>query len=386
MRPVILIGMILGLLAGAPLRADPSQAGYAAARGAALQAATEARYLLAGLWLRRALMLAPTPEARDQTIADAQIVRDLSPWAIALSGSVVPSSNLNGGALSEEVTAPGNPVGRLSRDALALAGWQASFGISARYRLTQSARHRLQAGLAYHGTRVRITDATTLPDQSLATDLAQVWLDYDQILAPGTVGWQLGYARQGYGRHDPVSGAVQRSGFDLWQIGIDQRLPLAQAGYLDLRAAHSRAFYDDPAIGLVRRDQAGLTFGRVLAGGDLLAVSADVGQSRGENRNFTQYDDSLQISYDFAQPVGPVALQLGAGLVWTDYPDYVLLLPVRGGRQDKSLFASADLGFAQISFAGFTPTLALRASRTDSNVSRFTRDGWSAELRIGSSF
>jgi len=59
---------------------------------------------------------------------------------------------------------------------------------------------------------------------------------------------------------------------------------------------------------------------------------------------------------------------------------------VTGGRQDTMVFANADIGFPDISYAGFTPGLRIDVSRTDSNVSRFDRTTVSAGLTISSQF
>jgi len=69
-----------------------------------------------------------------------------------------------------------------------------------------------------------------------------------------------------------------------------------------------------------------------------------------------------------------------------DYPNTGVNLACRFTRQDTTVFASANIGFTDIEYAGFTPGLRLDVSNTDSNVSRFDRTAFSAGLTIRSQF
>ncbi|MEL7180349.1 MAG: hypothetical protein AAFN63_10995, partial [Pseudomonadota bacterium] len=70
----------------------------------------------------------------------------------------------------------------------------------------------------------------------------------------------------------------------------------------------------------------------------------------------------------------------------SEYPDYRIPFPVPGGREDKTIFLNANIGFPNVSYAGFTPGLRIDASQTDSNVSRFDRETLSVGLTISSQF
>ena len=123
-----------------------------------------------------------------------------------------------------------------------------------------------------------------------------------------------------------------------------------------------------------------------LASGDRVSGTLAVVDNDGDSVNYTSQDLTLSGVYRWAEPIGPIALTVGGGVKWSDYPDYRLLYPVIGGRQDTTVFVNANIGFSNISYAGFTPGLRIDVSRTDSNVSRFDRTTVSSGLTITSQF
>ena len=78
---------------------------------------------------------------------------------------------------------------------------------------------------------------------------------------------------------------------------------------------------------------------------------------------------------------------MSGGVAFADYPDYAIgFFAVDGGRQDTTVFYAATIGLPDASYAGFTPSVTIAASSTDSNVSRFTRDTFSAGITLSSQF
>lgn len=70
-----------------------------------------------------------------------------------------------------------------------------------------------------------------------------------------------------------------------------------------------------------------------------------------------------------------------------DYYDYqVGPFIVPGGREDRTLFGSADFIFEQLDYAGFVPSLKIQAQKTRSNVSRFETNEMSVSLGFVSRF
>jgi hypothetical protein len=359
---------------------------YEAARLTALAAANQERFTLATFWLRRALIVAPNEAERDQTREDARFLRQRNPWSFDLSASLIPSSNVNGGAASEIASAPGNPTGTLSDDAQALAGWRGSLGIGATYRLQENPTSRTLIGAQYQAARVRITDDVDVPDEALSTDNFEVNLRHDRVLENGSIGGQLSYAMIDYRDLDSLTLETEVQKFDVWRIGIDRRLPVGDKAEISFSVGRSWTSYELTRIGDVVRTTVGASLAYRLPSDDQVRATLSFSDSDGDNPNYISTDWTAQLTYAWAEPIGPISLSLSGGVTTSDFPQYSLILPVDGGRQDTALFYSAGIGFPDASYAGFTPVLTISGSNTDSNVSRFTRDTLSAGITIRSEF
>lgn len=361
---------------------------YEAARLTALAAANDQRYTLATFWLRRALTVAPNEQERNRTLRDARGVTRLNPWSTSLSFSLAPSNNVNGGAEDEASTAPGNPTGTLSADAQAIAGWRAVLAFNTSYRMHQSRESRTTVGAQYRGTRVRITDDIAVPDEAFTTDYYELALRHERALENGTL--TLRAARGLYEYRDlrgPSDAQVLNDEYyDIWRLGVDRQVSLNAQTVLSFSVGREWLDYRNAGIGEVNRLTFGTGFVHQLASRDRVGANITLVDSTGDSVNYTSQDLTLSGSYRWAEPLGPITLGVGGGFRWSDYPDYNLLFAVTGGRQDRTVFANADIGFPEISYAGFTPGLRIDASRTDSNVSRFDRTTLSASLTISSQF
>jgi len=84
--------------------------------------------------------------------------------------------------------------------------------------------------------------------------------------------------------------------------------------------------------------------------------------------------------------IGPARVSAGVVLGYSDYPDYVALFAVPGGRQDKSVYANVSLFFPDVDYAGFAPTVQISTGRKFSNVSRFDTRELSVAMGIQSKF
>ncbi len=361
---------------------------YEAARLTALAAANDQRYTLATFWLRRALTVAPNDQERNRTLRDARGVTRLNPWSTQLSFSLAPSSNLNGGAEDEASTAPGNPTGTLSADAQAIAGWRAVLAFNTNYRLHQSRESRTTVGAQYRGTRVRITDDVDIPDEAFTTDYYEVSLRHERALENGTLSLRATRGLYEYRNLRGPSGAqvVDDEYYDIWRLGIDRQVPLNAQTALSFSVGREWQEYQNVGIGEVNRVTFGTGFAHQLASRDRIGGNITVVDSKGDSVNYTSQDLTLSGNYRWAEPIGPITLGLGGGFRWSDYPDYNLLFAVPGGRQDRTVFANANIGFPDVSYAGFTPGLRIDVSRANSNVSRFDRTTFSAGLTISSQF
>lgn len=122
--------------------------------------------------------------------------------------------------------------------------------------------------------------------------------------------------------------------------------------------------------------------------GAQLAGSLESRDTLSDSRNRRNTAASLQLTYVPAQRVGPAEMLFNLGASVTGYPDYAIILPVPGGRQDMTRYASAEFAFVDYDYdyAGFAPVVTLGAQRSDSNVSRFDRSAFSIRLGFRSTF
>jgi len=359
---------------------------YEAARLTALAAANAQRFTLATFWLRRALTVAPNEDERSQTLNDARYVTRINPWSTQLSFSLVPSNNVNGGAEDESSTAPGNPTGTLSEDALALEGWRASLSFGAQYRVQEAQSSRTTVGFAYQTARVWITEDTRVPNEAFNTNSYDLSLRHDRALDNGTLSLRASRGLFEYRDLDLRTQTTNYEKYDIWRLGVDRRYALNERTLLSFSASREWLSYLATGIGDV--DRVSLSGGASyrLDAGDRVSATLSLVDSDGDSVNYTSQQRTLRVAYSFAEALGPISLSVGGGLKWSDYPEYRLLNAVTGGRQDTTAFASANIGFPDIEYAGFTPSLRLDISNTDSNVSRFDRTIFSAGLTIRSQF
>lgn len=359
---------------------------YEAARLTALAAANEERFTLSTFWLRRALTVAPNDAERARTTQDARAVARRNPWSTQLSFSLVPSNNVNGGAEDATSTAPGNPTGTLSEDALALSGWRGSLSFGTQYRIQEDQRSRTRVGLQYQISRVRITEDTTVPDEAFNTTSYEINLRHDRVLENGLLSLRAARGTYEYRDLDLGSGTTEFQNYDIWRIGLDRQIPLSDRTALSLSATREWLDYMATGIGEVDRTILGTGLSYQLESRDRLSANFTFVKSDGDSVNYTSEDRTLSLSYAWAEPLGPISLSVGGGFKWTDYPDYRLLLTVDGGRQDQTTFVFMNIGFPEIEYAGFTPGLRIDASQADSNVSRFDRTTLAVGLTVNSTF
>jgi hypothetical protein len=366
---------------------------YEAARLTALAAANEERYTLSTFWLRRALTVAPNEDERARTLNDARAVTRLNPWSSNLSFSLAPSNNVNGGAEDEDLFVAGSDTGgTISEDGLALAGWRATLGFGTRYRFQQNADSRSIIGVSYQGSRVWLTDDTDVTNDALSTDALQWNLRHERALENGTVGISLSHTTFQYRDFKLRTKESTLENYDTTRIAVDRRLALSDRTMLSLSAIQERVDYSIDGIGRVDRTTAGVGLSFLLESKDRVTVNLSVNKADGDNVNYISHGQSLNVTYSWAEPIGPVSLSAGAGVSLRNFPDFQVFTlpsgfaPIDGGRNDSTVSANLNIGFPQVSYAGFSPGLRIDASRTRSNVSRYDRTTFSAGLTISSSF
>ncbi len=368
---------------------ETEAARYEAARVTALAAANGERFTLSTIWLRIALNDAPNAAARTQTLQDARAVSRRNPWSTSLIFSIVPSNNINGGAEDEEQRINGEADGgTLSEDAVALAGWRATFGLRTQYRLQENRQSRTTVGLQYSANRARITDDVSVPDEALTSNYAELSLRHDRVLENGLITGRVAAGTFDYRSFRQSTGDLDFQKYDVVRLGIDRQFPIAEDLNLTLTAQRERLEYLSVGIGRVDRTILRSTLSYRLGNNDRVSTSIEFTDSDGEavTGNFTFDSWTLQGSYQWAEPIGPITLSVNGGVQITDYPEYALIRSVEGGREDDSIFVGANVGFPNVEYFGFSPGLAINARRSESNISRFERDTFSVGFTLSSAF
>jgi len=371
--------------------AEPEQTRYSAARLAALAAAQDGRFNAGLIWLRRALVVAPTPEDENQTEFDANRLRRLARWETGVTLSFSPSNNVNGGATTAINEVDGLPgIGRLSADAQALAGWEGELGVALGYKLAETRVAQTTASLRVNMSGVVFSpeaiaalaaDESDLVAADLSTAMVEFRVTQERALPNGAISFSAAVGTvwvAGARDYDFVSLRFARdlrfNDRDTWQI----------AGAVERHLEVSNGEIEDDRYSLQS------SWSRLRANGDQISAAFSYDTIRSENVNEAQDSITLQGRYGWSEPLGPAYVSLSLGAQVSKYDQFYAItlssVPVPGGRQDLRAFADLTLYFPDWSYAGFAPEVTLSASTTDSNVSRFTRENLSISFGYRSTF
>lgn len=362
---------------------------YEAARLTALAAANEDRYTLSQIWLRRAAINAPNDAAYQQTQKDYRAIRNLNPWSVRLGFSLTPSSNVNGGTDAEfniidGVTfADGSPViGVFNGAARALPGMIGVADVRLSYAISRTATQRTSLSARGYARAVWLnSDAQAIAPDSRNSDFAsqvfEVSLDHARRVGDGTLNAQALIGGSWFGGDLSRTYLRARLGYAL---PLAERTQLAFNGQLttiDLNTTFPRTN---------RERGIATTLTHVTDAGNRITAALNFAEQTSVQPNERYESVTGQISYAWAEPIGPVQLSMAAGVSLSEYADYVVIVPVPGGREDTRVFASISAAFPDIDYAGFVPVVTVGAQDTQSNVSRFQRDEYSLNIGIRSSF
>lgn len=346
---------------------EPQGMRYDIARHTALAAWHEGRLSAAQFWLRRAADSAPSDAEYRQTVSDYRMVRARNPLRFSASLSVTPTSNLNGGAASGDLTIDDwFHVGPQYGTALALSGTRTVAQARMSYVLAAGERGQTTLGLraigAFHslsseakaiagGISGQYLNAVTL-EASLRRDT--LWPGGAHPLSLTVAAgqnWEGGEVAGPHLRLEAETPLLRREGREIW---------------LGARAdVHSLDDDDTLSMGIALESM------QAALGGQIgWAISMRDVQGGGVNRSFRSLTG--EVSYAPAAPIGPVRLRGGLQAGLRDYPEYRLgPFGVSDGREDISLGLSLDMVMEGTSFLGHAPKVTLSALATDSNISRF---------------
>ena len=366
---------------------------FQAAQLAARISVEEQRFTRAQVWLRRSLIHAPDPAFLPRIEEDYRRVRALDPLQLRFSFSIAPSSNVNNGSDSPYALIEGVPViGIFDGLSQALSGVTAAADLALGYRLhrTQSSETRALARL--YSSRVWLDNsslalANSFPgadvsNEDFAFSSAEAGLRHavrpDGMDGRGLISADLVAGRSWYG-----GSPYQRFG----RLGLSGGLSLTPATTLSVGAEMERRSFETSANRPIESLALRGTLAHGLDNGDRISLSLSWRDSQSDTRNAVNTRTAAYLQYAMAAPIGPARLSFALGAATSDFPDYAVgFIVVPGGRLDETVFGSVEMLFEAFDYAGFVPSMTVRAQKTRSNVSRFEASEIAVSFGVRSRF
>lgn len=334
------------------------------------------------LWLRRAAQNAPNPELKNAAIRDFRFVRRANPWATELSASVSPNSNINNGSIRETVQLFDLPFEfQLSGAARALSGLQYSYGLSTRYRISESPRN--QNDLVFrlnHNTYTMSEEAKKQAPNAKGSDFAYSAIALSYIRRGFTTAgdslpnqFEVTLGRTLYGKQPFM---------DYARFGFTQNKVIAPGhsvyGGLSYEHQKSRSTRSDVDIW-------GLNSGmrQRLQNSDSIALSLGAKRSVAEDAALDYTQISLGVRYALGKPIFGVNVNFG---MTASSKSHERSRFSRFGRQDKEVSLEMTGVFSQLEYFGFAPSVTLSARRNTSTIGLYDAEGLGIRVGIQSAF
>lgn len=369
---------------------------YDGARLAAYGAMQGGNLMLAQLWLRRALAVAPDPASAQQTAQDFRAVRDRNPLSLSFGLSVSPSDNVTGGTTVDVIRVDGEPVRLVDGNGQvilpyiapspidrAYGGWSYAPSLSLTYRLQADdrAQTRIWASGQYRG--VLLSDAALaqldrydLGNQDFSQGQIMAGIDRQMMLGNGSLTLSANLGRT-------WSRSAQSE--DALGIGISRVLELDPAHALIFGLDHewrldAQASGDD-------QTRTTLRFGQITMMGDTrLRLDLSFSDARSDDYQKDYDRATAGLALTPPDPLPGVRLEARLTGAWTSFPTYRFFADIPGGRTDRQLALDVDVTLDRFSWAGFSPTVSLQAERTLSNVNQFESGGVTVNFGFRSTF
>lgn len=372
------------VVAGQSFRAATDRRGkFTAARLAARASVDLGQSGIAKYWLRRAVQVAPDDAAGAATVRDFLAVRSQSPVRLDFGLSIKPSDNVNQGAEDSLLTIDGIPTWFYFNAAtMALSGVETTANLGLRYRIAGTAAAPTEIGMRFNHRGVALSDkARALAPQARGADFATSALEalilHRRPLGPTrdlslglTLGktWLAGESYSDRARADVAlmtahgADSQSRFGLSVERQWLATGSPDATALTLDFGVQHR------------------------LPGGDVVALKLEIGRTVSDDANQEHDKRGASLRYAFGKPVAGARLSGALSVTARDYPVFFNGIFNDTGREDLSVAANLDLALPGLGVFGFEPVLSLEASRTRSNVSRYSGESLGLGLRIQTSF
>ena len=353
---------------------------FLAARVAANAKFRSKHFTQAEWWLRRAANKTSSPEEAQTVSNEFHAIRRQNPLSLRFGFSIAPSSNINGGT-EERTFSLGEFDFIYGEGSRSLSGVEYAGNIDASYRLSESAIQQTRAGIYLFGRTYSLSaeSQTRVPNASgsdYALGLAEVSLSQSRSIFDGLGPTEVSLH----------FGQVWYGGDPFWRYGklsVAQSFPLGESAVGSLKAS----FEDQYSLNTSQPDTKIYdlqgTYAKSLSNQDTISVTLSSRFNDAAFATNTFTDHSATVGYSLAQPVLGSKLSLSIGVGAKAYDEFSLSL---NGRYDEYITVGATALMENISFLGFSPSVMLSATKTRSNVTRFSTLELSARIGIQSNF
>jgi len=362
---------------------------HEAARMVALTLFEQGSLTVAQLWLRRSIQNAPTPAIRAATIEEFKQVRRTNPWQLQLTFSVNASDNVNGG--SSETTwdayffgseeAGGIPFELpILGEQRALSGTEYVYGATLSRRLARTGPWSTRVSAGYLAKDIVLSDEAKEQAPSAKSsdyDLRQLTLGTTTARSNGQTRHELQseFSYVGYGGEHLSTGL--RLGYSNTHA-IDRTLAWRSGG------AISRTLREDRHISSSWRSE--LSTGPIRqVGKSIWSAEALIFDVQSDSNNVARDGWSLETRWARTEPV-VLGARLSAGLEYGVTTFDSGFFGAADARRDERVQANVAAVFSEFDLYGFSPSLEISHTRTNSNVTLYTFDDTSVVLGIKSAF
>lgn len=341
------------------------------------------------IWLRRAANHAQS-DTDLRSIAEAYAATvAANPLSIRFVASVAPSDNVNNGSEEGELRLEG--IGLtfvLPEDRRALSGIAFSATTELEYRVSQSPRQSTYLIGSLSGqTYILSQEAKDLLESSPSPIVRSVeGSDFAAVTAAvGVKRLQNNISPLGPVEFALNFGTYWEGGeklLNFHDLSVAQIIPLDQRNALRLTAFRRIQDTKTPALVDATTTDLILTYDRALANRDLLQLSMT---GRRKDAGFENSFDEYQVGvgYAVAQPIYGVQLTTSLQIGYRTFEEFATTLD---GRDDWFVSASATGTLRDVSYFGFSPSVSLTASRTESTAEENTSSALQLLFGIESNF
>lgn len=332
-------------------------------------------YSRSEIWLRRAAN--HVQNATDlRTIAQAYATTvEANPLSVQIAASIAPSDNVNNG--SEDGVLQLEGIGLtfiLPEDRRSLSGVGFSASSELKYRISQGPQQSTQLiGSLSAVTYALSQDAKDLLASSPNPEVRAVkGSDFSTVTAA------IGISRQqnNISPFGPVNlglnlGTYWEGGerlVNFRDLSIEQVFPINRNNRFRLTVfnrdqdALTPALLDSTTTDLIG------TYDHILANSDQLQLSFSTRRKdAGFENSFDEYQ--IGVGYAVAEPLYGIQLSTSLQIGYRTYEEFTTTLD---GRDDQFISASGTAKFRDVSYFGFSPSITLATTRTESTAEEFT--------------